>query len=480
MTGLRRLAALAALVALASTAAAHGQRVYAVDREQVNVRDDATARGQLVGVLNQGEQVVELRRREPWFEVRLPDGRTGWVHGQLLQPRLLVLGQGVRVRQEPTTQGRSVTMLYRGQEVGRLRERSGWTEVRLADGRIGWLSSRYVRAKTEADLRQEQPPPAEEPPPVGAGEEVAVDQEAVEAEPAAEPQATAADESVIPKRSPYAEGLQHEAGGDAHEALRRFEEVLAQDPTHLNALVHAAQAHRNLGQYEEALEKLYRALELGGARKDVYLTLGEVYRLRAEADSAAKYQALFRGEEAPAPARLEAEATAPAAPAPTAVDEEFEDLPEEGVGLLRGPWVLVGLAGIGLLALAGIVWWIASGSSGPGRAAPAAEGGAFGKLWNEEAAAVRQGRATPEEEVELDRRIDDRWRELRASTEAFSGSGGEADGVGRVLDQMESLRRLLDGQDERARLYADIVRLQNMKIEAMAEEIRRLRARGKV
>jgi hypothetical protein len=40
---------------------------------------------------------------------------------------------------------------------------------------------------------------------------------------------------------------------------------------------------------------------------------------------------------------------------------------------------------------------------------------------------------------------------------------------------VEGLRQTLEGQDERARIYADIVRLQNMKIEAMAEEVMRLR-----
>jgi hypothetical protein len=49
------------------------------------------------------------------------------------------------------------------------------------------------------------------------------------------------------------------------------------------------------------------------------------------------------------------------------------------------------------------------------------------------------------------------------------------EGVDGILDQVEGLRRTLEGQDERVRIYADIVRLQNMKIEAMTEEISRLR-----
>ena len=44
-----------------------------------------------------------------------------------------------------------------------------------------------------------------------------------------------------------------------------------------------------------------------------------------------------------------------------------------------------------------------------------------------------------------------------------------------ILDQVEDLRKALDMQDERARIYADIVRLQNMRIEVMNEEVRMLR-----
>ena len=89
-----------------------------------------------------------------------------------------------------------------------------------------------------------------------------------------------------------------------------------------------------------------------------------------------------------------------------------------------------------------------------------------------------QGRVTAAEDKELDRQIEDKWRELRESADLFAapasppaGEGEEAN-LNRLLDQVESLRRGLDLQDERARLYADIVRLQNMKIEAMREELR--------
>ena len=87
-----------------------------------------------------------------------------------------------------------------------------------------------------------------------------------------------------------------------------------------------------------------------------------------------------------------------------------------------------------------------------------------------------QGRATTEEEESLDRQIDEKWGELRQGAGSFADGGEEAE-VDGILDKVDGLRQTLDGQDDRNRLYADIVKLQNMKIEAMTEEIRRLRGR---
>ncbi|MDP7447836.1 MAG: hypothetical protein QF689_04540, partial [Candidatus Latescibacteria bacterium] len=80
-----------------------------------------------------------------------------------------------------------------------------------------------------------------------------------------------------------------------------------------------------------------------------------------------------------------------------------------------------------------------------------------------------------EEEAELNRQIDARWSELKESDATFAPPPSSGEGVDGILDQVDGLRRTLEGQDERAKIYADIVRLQNMKIDAMTEEISRLR-----
>ena len=486
------LAAVLVLVLL-GVAASTAQQVHVIDRDQVNIRSDATTQARQIAALRRGTEVVELDRAVGWLNVRLPDGSEGWVHGQLVLAGLLVSGQGVRLREGPSTGRTSVTMLFRGQEVDRVGlEQGGWSQVRIADGRTGWLASRFLRATSAADLAIPAADAASLVPPTA--DETAAQVPASETPAAAiveteplEPDVPIPDVPIRVQRNPYAEGLQHEAGGDHRQALTSFEEVLLEEPGNVNALFHAAKAHRHLAQHDEALGKLYRALDVSGGRRDIYLTLGEVYRLKAQPDSAAKYQALFRGEVWPAamatPPRTDGAMGDVSRDSPAAADSEDEDRGEAG-NPLDGPWVLIGLAGVGLLALAGVAWWVVNtsqkrppGTSGGPvpKTQKAASGGKFANVWEHEVDEAGRGRASSEEEESLDRQIDEKWNDLRQA--AVGVEGGEEGQMDRILDQVEGLRQTLDGQDERSRLFADIVRLQNMKIEAMTEEIRRLRSR---
>ncbi|MDA0337804.1 MAG: SH3 domain-containing protein [bacterium] len=468
---IRGLLLLASLLLVAG--AARGQSVYEVDRDQVNVRQDATTQSTRVGVLHRGEQVVELRRVGLWMHVRMPDGLPGWIHAQLLRQRMLVEGDGLRLRADPSATGTSVTMLFRGQQVTRLSQSGSWTQVELQDGRKGWLASQFVRAKSELDLQAERPAPSR----------VATAEDDSAAPPAAESMAGTPAATPVVRRDPYAEGLQLEAGGDYALALDRFLEVVAEDPGHVNALVHAAQGHERLGEHEAALEKLYRGLQLTGGRKDIYLTLSRIYRLQVAPDSSAKYQALFRGEAIPIVAGLVDTSTRVEVPSPLPRGTVLDDLPkkrgtvDDVDGLFFDTaWLPVGLAGIGLLALAAVGWWVVSTSTHRTQKGAAVAGDrGFEKVWDEESQQARRGRATTEEETELDGQINSRWQELRESAAAFAPKPATAEGVDGILDQVDGLRQTLEGQDERARIYADIVRLQNMKIEAMTEEISRLR-----
>ncbi len=387
--------------------------VLVANRSQVTIRSDATVQSEKVEVVVQGEELEKIRRKGDWYQVKLPDGRNGWVHYTLV------------VERESTAAAKS---------------------------------TRNTKARETRPLPEDAAAPARAPGPA----------EARTAEPAL-PAAERPAEDL--KRNPYAEGLQHEVEGNYEAALHSFEEALQQDPENLNALIHAAGAHEQLGQHQPALQQLYKALGKSPGNRAVFSRLAEVYQLRSEVDSAGKYQALARGETPSAP---------PVEPAP--LPEPEPPQPVEDV-----LWVyLAGVAGVCVLGLAIMWWWhrrsrpaeeeesdeLPPARPDKGKFAAALEEGA-------QRSQLRAGEAE-----ELDRRIEDKWRELRQSTGAFmppemrakaaAGQGEEVQ-LDQVLGHLETLRRALGAQEERAHLYRDIMRLQNLKIEAMEEELRLVR-----
>ena len=424
--------------------------VLKIDRPQVNIRADATVQSARVTVLSQDVEVEALGRKDEWFRIRLPAGGEGWIHSRLVREIVVVTGDVVRLREAGSTNAPMISTAAQGDELEMVGERGNWFEVALADGERGWIWKELVRAKVfVADVAA----PAAEPP-------VAVP---IVAEPVAE--AIAAPPSEV-RRNAYGEGLKRAAAGDHQASLALFNEVLDADPDHLNALIHVARAHKQLGAYDQALDRLYHALEVGEGRVDIYLTLAEVYRLGGVPDSAAKYQALFRGK------KWEKPQVAARDPAPKQKDE----MPLEA-------WWIYGMGGLGALVLLGGVLIVRrlQGGADPVKEPVAKAGkGKFAKQMRQSKAAPASGSG---EELELERQIQQKREDLQQSSAAFLGpnalGGGEDAHMEQVLEQVAILRKALEAQDERAQIYADIVRLQNAKIEAMVRELELLRRRGK-
>ena len=115
--------------------------------------------------------------------------------------------------------------------------------------------------------------------------------------------------------------------------------------------------------------------------------------------------------------------------------------------------------------------------------APAKEGGEQFSRKLEESTEQDVGRIAPGSESEIDHRIKEKWEELKQGNELMSGAastapnreGSESDHLDQLVAHLDVLRQAMEMQDERAQTYADLVRLQNMKIEAMNDEIRLLR-----
>lgn len=413
-----------------------------IDRFQVNVRSDATTQSKRVAVLRLGEEVEQIGINGEWIRIRMADGKEGWVHSDLVQLPLIVQGRGVRIREAGSTSSAVLATVSKGTVLVRIGEKEGWYEVALADGRRGWVWSNLVLPK-EISLLPTSPAPSA---PQGADGK------------------TAAELSGL-----YVDGLRLEKAGDYNSALELFEEVLRDDPDHQGALFHSAQAHRQLREYEEALKDLYAAQRIGPGRRDIMLELGEIYRLRGQVDSTRKYQALFRGrKETPdpgmEPANLEME-----------TGEEWP-VPDEA-------WIYMAVAAslIAMGLLASRVGFPRTVFAETREPKPAAAVGGAGEVpaRTDEGRPARAESAGPVEAAGLDRQIEEKWKELRRTSEvadrarAAVGKGLEWNSVECLRGHLDALGKALQMEEERSRIYAEIARLQEMKIEVMTSELRR-------
>ncbi len=147
---------------------------------RLNVRNGPGTDFPLLSTLADG-QIVTLAGRSTdatWLQVRLPDGQLGWVSGQFLTSAvaftalpvveaavavesvspapntggatigIVAVDGTLNVRFGPGVTFTSFATLANGENVtleGRSAD-SAWIQVRLADGRLGWVSSQYLNS----------------------------------------------------------------------------------------------------------------------------------------------------------------------------------------------------------------------------------------------------------------------------------------------------------------------------------------------
>jgi uncharacterized protein YgiM (DUF1202 family) len=103
----------------------------------------------LLASLFKGTQLPVTGEENGWYRVSLPDGQSGWVHGdyaKLGQARdqLEVVFEVVKVRAQPTTNSDSVARTINGQRVHLLGEEGGWYKVQIPNETEGWIRKDMV------------------------------------------------------------------------------------------------------------------------------------------------------------------------------------------------------------------------------------------------------------------------------------------------------------------------------------------------
>ena len=421
--------------------------VIEVDRPQVNIRADATVQSVRIAVLKEGKRVERIAQKDEWNQIRLPDGRLGWLHGNLVKEIWTVTGQRVRVRTAGSTEAPTAAIVDQGSELALIGRAGRWLEVEMLSGDRGWIWKELVRpleliGTTDVEVSKNEAQIVA----VAPDDTVVQDDEATVS-------------NSLPEGSilnPYAEGLQRIGDGDYAGALVAFEQVLVDDPGHIRALLHAARAHHELGQYDAGIEKLYRAVGQGEGHRE----LAKMYRAIGLPDSAAKYNALARGVGLTQLA-----------------DGDVEQTQKEG----SEAWIWSVLAGVAAVLCLGFIFLFVRGLRRMKQGVVAETPRSKFARAVEKARPQDMSKGGGEEKA-LERQIEQKRSALRASIDAFnpSSSSEQADEnvfMDGLLGQVDTFRQALEAQDERAKMYAELVRLQTQKIEILEQELQLLRRR---
>lgn len=190
----------------------HGDEIVEiVGAEEVNVRDMQGIEGDVIAKVRRGERLKRLGSEGGWFHVLLPDGREGWVNGQLaradvVREVLIVTSSAIKLRRSPSMGAPEVTRALQGDELKFLEERNNWYFVLTSDGQKAWVPKEFVAFRPKSA----EPAPGE-----------------TEAQTARTPQ-----EAEAKKPDLFQEGLDLLKVGNQDQALEVFQTLLREVPNH--------------------------------------------------------------------------------------------------------------------------------------------------------------------------------------------------------------------------------------------------------
>lgn len=165
--------------------------VTLVDSFKVRVRSTPQiVDDNILASLFKGTQLPLTGQTDGWYEVILPDGKTGFVHGNYAieenaRDQLEVIYEVVRVRARPSTASDSQAKAIMGQRLHLLEKTDNWYKVQIPKETIGWVRQDMVTFRPVAPSSVAEPETAAQSTnPAKATEEAVAEEEAREAEPA--------------------------------------------------------------------------------------------------------------------------------------------------------------------------------------------------------------------------------------------------------------------------------------------------------
>ncbi len=429
----------------------HGdQAVVVVDTPQgtVNIRSIPVQRsggewgmGARLGRAREGQMYKFLEKREfgnqgVWVRIEQEDGSEAWVSGRYLdqtiaRDRLIVRPTNVNVRNRASQNSDKIGSVKKGDALGRVRKQDNWYLAVLPDGtKRGWVRDDMVRLVALA--------PPEKKPDAKA--------EAKIPEPVPEPPKPKVDYRQVAQQA-----LDEGRGNDAIDAYRK---ALQEEPND-------GVLHFELGKLlaagdkpEQAIPHLRKAITGRPARPEAEFSLNKL--LEAREKETAKTAELDDPVEEP----LESAEDSPI----------FEVLADNAIYILPA-------AAFGSLAFIAVlvVLYRQRGvrTSRPLFRRRKADGGFDDvlKYAVEKRPVIREIEEAEKKLGEMDDALNKRFAAFQETDDDGRPRLPPGESAERLLKRVDGLRRTILNQEERARIYADLVVLQNDKISALDDEI---------
>ncbi|WP_125929109.1 SH3 domain-containing protein [Bacillus canaveralius] len=135
----------------------------------LNVREGPGLSSKVVGKVKNGEKYSVKKVDGDWIQIKLDNGRNGWVANWHVSSDLKnsaervaatsgtgsVTTDGLRMRKGPGTEFQVVAVLSNGQTVDILETNDNWTKIKTPDGE-GWISKEYLTETAAPDQEKKR------------------------------------------------------------------------------------------------------------------------------------------------------------------------------------------------------------------------------------------------------------------------------------------------------------------------------------
>jgi len=138
------------------------ERIGKVAGDNVNLRQGPGTQHARITSLSADQYVTIIGEKDNWFQVKIADGRIGWIAGWLINDRneslekAVVKGSVVNIRKGPGTEYGVTGQVKSGAVLTILKSENNWYLVKLPDGKQGWIANWLVTVNRVAGAQVAQ------------------------------------------------------------------------------------------------------------------------------------------------------------------------------------------------------------------------------------------------------------------------------------------------------------------------------------